>query len=594
MIKLISKLFDRKNMASPAGIFVQYILFSSIAIMIFRFIIPGEPPPLNYFFIQWRLLRGWEDLFNLFPSLALSALVIPFGFRNDKPGEYSSFSPNFLKKLSPSIFCAIAAAAIYGIIFILVLPTVMNQKINMQTQGRLYRLSLEQARSSAAEGDWYEAAGFLSICEMIWPGNPDIAELRSETLIQLEESRYRYESYPNDAAALPSRIQLTEQGILSASEALMLAENAMQAERFFDAHWLASVAGDLASPGSIEASAAARLSSQAWDAASSLAPNARETEAFRVFRLKQDAYRALVSNDWIQAYYLFREYIDLVPDDPEGLYFLGLSEQGLVRMAFFVDEMELTESPTGALFSLPVEIAENIETGRMVMRFASLLFYPDLAYGIGLEIMAFDREGRLLWRLDSQYAKLLPVTIEGRNQVSILMRALDRYNRNFSWEPRTISYGVQAPLNAQMFVNLDWEDFMLLAEVSRSYGNLNIQELYAASRLGYAYGYLPQIFEAELISRFAEPVLFLPILILFLSIGWRYRSFKKPMFIWLPMLGILPLVFNSLFLLYRTSIDNIAVWAVISFGLTVAIMIFSVGAIVLLISTLIILASQKG
>ena len=594
---MIFKLFNRKNITSPSGIFVQYLLLSSIAIMIFRFILPFESPPINHFYIQWRLLRGLEDLLNLFPSLALSALVIPYGLRNDKPDEYSSFSPNFLKKISPSIFNAIAAAVIYGIIFILLLPAVMNQKNNLQTQGRLYRLSLEQAYSHAAQGEWYEAAGLLTICEMIWPGNPDIADFRTETFIQLNELSYRFEPY-TEALGLPSRLQLTEQGNLSAhelnaSDALLLAERAMQAERFFDAHWLASLAGDLASPGSVESAIAARLSSQAWNAVSSLAPNTRETEAYRIFHLKQDAYRALVSNDWIQAYYLFMEYISLAPDDPEGHYFLNLSEQGLIRMAFFVDEMELEGSPKGALYSLPIA-SENIETGRIVMRYASLSFFPDMAYGIGLEVMAFDREGRLLWRLDSQYAKLLPVIHEGRNQVSILMRALDRYNNHLSWEPRVISYGVQAPSNAQMFVNLDWDNFMLLAEVSQGYNSLDISELYAASKLGYAYGYLPQIFEAELISRFAEPVLFLPLLILFLSLGWRYRSYKKPMFIWLPMLGVLPLVFNSLFLLYRSFLDNLSIWAVISFGFTFSIVIFSASTIALFIIALIILSSQKG
>ena len=583
---------DREKITSPAGMFILYILLSSIVIMGFRFIFPGEPPPLAYFFVQWRLLRGWEDLLNLFPALALSALVIPYGFRHGRQDEYSSFSPRFLKTLSPSIFSAIAAAAIYGVIFILLLPMVMNKKTDLQTQGRLYRLSVEQARSYAAEGEWYEAAGFLAICEMIWPGNKDVEELRTEAFVRLDEFSHRQEPY--EAAALPSRLQLTEPGILNASEALRLAERAMQAERFFDAHWLATLAGDLAGPGSAESALAARLASQAWNAVSSLAPNARETEAFRIFHLKQEAYRALVSNEWILAYYNFLEYISLAPGDPEGHYFLDLSEQGLVRMAFFADEMELRESPVGPLFSLPLETRGNIETGRMVMRFASLSFFPDLAYGIGLEIMAFDREGRLLWRLESPYAKLLPVTLDGRHQVSMLMRALDRYNRNISWEPRIINYGAEAPSNSQMFLNLNWEDFMLLSEVSGNFGSLNLSELYAASKLGYGYGYLPQIFEAELITRIAEPVFFLPFLILFLSVGWRFRAVKKPMFIWIPMLGVLPLVVNGIYLLYRSYLDNIAVWAVISFGFSMSIVIFALGAVVLFVTSLIYLASQKG
>ena len=572
---------DREKILSPAGLFFIYIIISSFVISVFRFIFPAENPPLNYFSAVWRFLGCGETIINLFPALALSALVIPFGIRKNPPDKFSSFSPRFLQKLSPSILGAIIAAGIYGLLFILILPLINNYQTDLRSQGRLYKLSVERARYFTNRGEWHEAARFLDICERIWPGGPEVIALHTETSLMLNEIYLRQQPL---TSAVPSRYELTESGSLSYRQAMDLAGVAMFEERYFDAHWLASVARDLAVDGSIESQVAAEFASRAWNAVSSLEPNSRETQAYRIYHLKRDAYRALLSSDWIQSYYLFRELLSIVPNDPDGLHYINLCERGIVNMAFFVDEMELRESPAGALFSLPYG------NGRMVMRFSSLSLFADAAFGIGLEILAFDREGILLWRLDAPFAKLLPLPRD-TEYVSILMRALDRYDSSLRWEPDIMDFSGFAPSNAQLTLNISWKDFYLLAEIRRGFNNFSVAELMAVSQLGSGYGYVPEIFEAGIIGRFAEPVLFLPFLIFALSAGWRFRAPKKS-YIWILMLGVLPLVFNGIFHFFRYSLNNIALFTVYSFGFSIAIPVFVVGCLVLFLLSLIILASQ--
>jgi len=579
---------EREKLLSPTALFIFYMLLSSIAIMGFRLIYPGETSPLACFSTVWRFLRGGEDLVLLFPALALSALVIPFGIDSDHSEKFTSFSPKFLQSLSPSIFNAIIAAGIYGCLAILVMPVLVNNKTDLQSKGRLFRISAERALEHAGQGEWYEAARFLSVCEKIWPNSPDIAELRVETGIRLEGILQRHDP----ARTMTARQDLANPKPLNAAEALFMAETAMREERYFDSHWLATLAGDLAAAGSIESASAARLASRAWNAVALMEPNARETAAYRIFYLKRSAYRALLSNDWIQSYYLFRELLSLSPGDRDGLHYIGLSEQGLVSMAFFIDELELRESPAGAIFSLPKKSGQN--SGRYIMRFSSLSIFPDLAYGIGIEILSLDNEGRLLWQLDAPYAKVLPVMMENEASVTILMRALDRYDGGLRWEPKTLSFSEAAPSAAQLTLNIAWDDFRLLSDISRGNGLLSPADLVRLSGFGSDYGYLPQIFQAELINRFADPVLFLPLLILVLAMAWRFRAMKKPRYIWFPMLGILPVVFNGLFNFVINCFNNIAVWAVVSLGFSAAIIAFAAGALILFLLSLIILAAQHG
>jgi hypothetical protein len=56
-------------------------------------------------------------------------------------------------------------------------------------------------------------------------------------------------------------------------------------------------------------------------------------------------------------------------------------------------ELTLGRILTGAVLSLPMG------QGRLVMRISSLSTSTDSAYGIGIEIMAFDRDGLLLWSM---------------------------------------------------------------------------------------------------------------------------------------------------------------------------------------------------
>jgi hypothetical protein len=64
----------------------------------------------------------------------LSALVFPFGYIPSPHEKISPFSPQFFKKLSPSVLCSIAAAGIYALLFLLVLPLVLNGKAGIKSQ----------------------------------------------------------------------------------------------------------------------------------------------------------------------------------------------------------------------------------------------------------------------------------------------------------------------------------------------------------------------------------------------------------------------------------------------------------------------------
>ena len=582
MIKIKDVLF------SPPGILFLYICASALAIIGFRLILPGEAVPLASFSFSWRLIRGILDFLNLFPALVLSALVIPFGFQIRGGERIKPFSQHFLQSLRLSIFTVIIAAAAYGLLFSLVLPLAGDYEAGLRFRGRLYHLAKERAQENAARGEWDDAAQFLAICESIWPEGPEVAKLKAEAEIRTYKDRFTRDSSDNAGKDAASMRQADLP--LSATEALAMAETALAEERYFDAHWLATLGGRIAGEGSAEKTRATRLAGLAWNGVNSLAPNARETQAHNIYRLKREAYEALLGEEWIRSYYLFRELLGYTPDDPDAIKYFAMSERGVKQVAFFIDDMELALGRilTGAVFSLPSDM------GRLVMRVASFSGSSDSAYGIGIEIMAFDREGRPTWSIEAPYAKIMPLSLSSGPGVTVLLRALDRTDKTRQWDPVIRGPGQDGPGGAETVLPISWDDFLLLTKVRRGFSGLSPADLMEAAKTLGQSGYQPQVFEAELIRRFSEPLMLLPMGIFALVIGWRYRALKRPRYMRFLMLGILPLVFNGAELFFRSLFNNFGIWTVVSLGFTTAAIVFGAVILFLFLLSLIILAAQHG
>ena len=569
------------------GIFFLYILASALVITAFRFVFPGEAAVIAHFSFSWRLIQGVLEFLRLFPALVLSALVIPYGFKIWTIEKSKPFSPQFLQHLKLPIITAITASAIYGLLALLALPIAQNHEANLIYQSRLYRLAREKAQEYAIIDEWDEAAQFVAICERIWPQSPEMEKLKIETEIRVEGSRIAKDTLLNTRVEQPGWPGAQP---MNAAEAFELAELALAEERFFDAHWLATLGDQLAKAGSPEKSIASRLAGRAWQGINSLAPTNRESKAYTIFRLKRDGHEALVGREWIRAYYIFLELKDLNPGDPDVTKYLALSESGVRQVAFFVDEMELNLGKilTGAVFSLPYS------EGRLVMRIASLSTFPDSAYGIGSEIMAFDMNGRPLWLIETPFVKIMPLAIDSGYGITVLLRALDREDKAAQWEPKIVSLGQRAPGNVEIALKLNWENFLLLSDARRGLTGLSPADLKRASENLENCGYLPQVFEAELLRRFSGPLILLPLGIFSLVIGWRYRALKSPRYMKIIMLGILPLVFNGIIHFCQGWLNDLGILAVASLGYLAAVICFGIGMVVLLILSLIILAAQHS
>ncbi|MDR3192431.1 MAG: hypothetical protein LBT87_05145 [Treponema sp.] len=582
---------------SFGALFVFYLLFSSLAVLGFRYFFPGQAPPLPSLARSWNLIQGIFALLSLLPALIMSALVFPFGLYPQNESEVTRFSPRFFQLIKGPIVAAICASLVYGLLFFIVQPGVQNFRADLKSQGIFFRLAQGRAQEHAGRGEWPQAAIFIGLCERIWPESPGIEELRREADVHLAEIEGREQMELAEALVERDYWDTVPSGIpdqrkpLGAADALSMAETALREERFYDAHWLATLAERLAGPGSPELGEAPRIAALAWTGMASLAPNARDRELYSLYRLKQSGYEAMLAGDWIRAYYIFLELRKLSPGDPDVINFLAQSEREARKTAFFTDEIDtrVGEILTEAVFSLPANSPRG--GGRGVMRFATLSVFADYAYGFGVEFISLDGEDRILSHFTAPYAKILPITLNSQGQTLMLMRVLDRYDRDKRWEPAWI---VPAAGDSQIILEIDYETFRLLAQVRQGLDDLSLGQIFNAAKSLETYGYIPQVFQSELIYRLSEPLFLLPMAIVAIILGWRFRARKPPRYAVIPMLFVLPLVFNGLVYAYRYILNVLGIWTVLSLGFSSALLIYTVGAGILFVLSLIMLASQRG
>jgi hypothetical protein len=626
-----------EKIRSPLSIFCLYVIVAGVIIYIFRYVFPASPIPLIIYSKEWRTIQGFMEVCNFFPALALSAIVLPFGLAAAQE-SFPSFSEMFFKRLVPSLMVAIVSALIYAVIFFFAIPTLKNKEDTLRYQGDLYNLAKERMQVHIRADEWVEASQFLEVCDLIWPNNHDFDKPRNEIEVALDRMQYaksgeeaharevvtqdwrfsdlRSSDFHSTNVPTLSVAELNVLGItpdmlggfrnsevtedrrpLAATQAISMGQAALRERRYFDAHWLATLGARIAPNGSPQEANARRLASEAWNMIASQSPNRREQQQFALYELKLSGYQAMADQDWIRGYYIFLEFLSKSPDDPDVKKFLDVCQKGLLEYAFFIDEIKLSIGNilSGALFSLPgrytpTGVIANGEVSREVIRFASLTLADDYAYGTGFEFMEFNLSSHPIASLKAPYVKLLPITVDDKPQIMVITHALSRFDKDLSWESEW-QIGKKVPT---LIIDISFEDFLLLAQVRKGLHSLQINELFEASqKLGLA-GYISQIFEAEILNRLSSVVFLLPAAIITIVIGWRYRTKTRPRYLFILMMPVLPIVFHGFVHMYRSILNTIGIWLVLSVGFSSALVLFIVCLVMILLISMIVLAGQQS
>jgi hypothetical protein len=585
-----------KDWKAPGPVVFLYICAAFFCIVCFRFFFPdslfSDVSYLEIFRLKARLAGGVAFFISIFPAIFMSALVIPVAFTSTYKRGSARFSESFFDSMKKPLSVCVVGTIVFGLLSLVVYPLLTGYQAQVRSQSKLYAASRIKAEEYALEENWRTAAHFMNICEGIWKENPALAALKFNIANGLETLRYA-RAPQDESRRRGGAAETPRQAPLSAQEALEFADRALGGERYYDANWFADTASKLSAPGSVERARAARISSLSWNAIEKIEPNRVETRRHSLYKRKREGYEALVSGDAINAYYIFKVLQEEIPEDPDVQTYFDLSRQGLEAIAFFYDEFDLIaeNAQSDAIFSLP----DDDSGGRLVLRMASFASFENCAFGRELELIAVDAGRQPAFAVNAELVKIVPIVANGRNGTAILMRPVDRNDPDTEGRPQwTIYSGGGEAGKTLLFINLPYEDFVLAANAKRSTQGFFSSELWSAAAKLKPLGFIPQIFYAQMIRRFYLPAFFLPLSIFALIIAWKYRPKAKPRHTLIPMLFVLPLVFESLILLLMHIFNLLSIWTVVTVGWFAACLICAAATVALLFLSLFLLAAQRG
>jgi hypothetical protein len=571
--------------------------------------LPSEPAPLPIYRISWPLFGALIESINLFPTLLFSAIAASFAFFIVEGQNTSRFSPQFLAEMVKPLSIIIAATALYGIFLLLFQPILFDARYRMQAQGQLFKDAREKAADEILREDWQEAAIHLAICERIWKqsdGPEGTQALRDKLAVALDKERSKiidiehpqpekgYIETPEGTIPILSG----QRGPVTIREALNLAERNLEQNNAFDAHWYASLAKKLAKPGSPEEQEATNLAAKAWNAISELKPLPKEQQAYRIYKEKLDGYNAILSGDYIRAYYIFNGLTKEVPSDPDVKKYLETALAGTKKIAFFQHEVSAAvgENLSYGIFTIPIRDTQGGNLGLGILKIDSLTMFSDVSFGTKVQYQIINNDGQIVSTVLSAYAKLSPFSEqtngEIKNKTLVLLKAIDKNNKNRYWEPQWS--GPSVTKTTYLVLDISYEDFLLACHTQTNSRNLSILELFKAQERLASFGYIPQTFQLELLNRIMDPFLCLVLGLFILTISWRLRPQKKPGLIAFPMFIILPLVAYLLLEGIRISGTIINTALLLNFSFPMTIIICVINELILLFLAVLFLAGQRS
>ncbi|MDR2865101.1 MAG: hypothetical protein LBV68_05795 [Spirochaetaceae bacterium] len=569
---------------------IIYTVVALLCLVLFRLVypdLPHEAELLPIFRLNAKFAKAFLSCIEFFPAIFLSALLIPFLNRQD---EHQG-SAAYFNLMNRALLCCFAGTLIFASLSLIAKPSLLAYQHQLYEQSKIYNTATIKAAGYIEKDQWREADQILRIGEKIWKDNQSIRELRLKVEIALDKLRYAREGNGENAKALSGTSG--QRTALNAEEALEFAKQALREKRYYDANWFSHLAISVSVLESAVYKQAMNTASASWNAIASLEPDIQEERTYSRYREKRDGYEALVSGDFFRAYSIFKALVTKLPQDPDIQKYFKISEKALESIAFFFDEADLAlgNEQSNVLFSLPAD--NSIEGGRFVLRISGLTVFEDKAFGRNMELLAFDRENRPVFRLNTELVKIIPAYDGSTWKTQSLIYAVDRNNPALKKEPHWTMYRQDIVKHASIPLNLSYEDFMRAAAAQRSGEYFSVEELWKTAQLD-SLGFIPQLFYANILDSFYFPLLFLPLSIFTLIIGLKYCPKIKQSHTNVLMFFIFPLVIEFFLLIIERIVSLITMWAALSYSFIFACLICAASSLILFLFSLFLFAAQYG
>lgn len=595
------------------GIIAAYIFFC-LGVCIAWAFCSGAPIPvlLERTVLPYKLCTGLELFCSLLPAtLAASfcvSLAMAFGMGDGEKCRLR-FSAEIFRLYKLIVVVCLICVAILTAATELGKPLLTNYKKHLERQEILAR---DYERNS---GNMYRAGSFdlsyqyAKLALELDPDSETAKRLMSDAGIGKEAHKdVAAENKKKDA---PSNKKLSEEGF-TIIELRTLAEKAYRESKWFDAHYYAQTAVNIAEPRDTSLQLMQDIAAESWNRLETPA-NDPQSEEERLYAMKLSGYGALMRGDNLKAYYVFMSLSrrsKIMANDPDVVRYLAIAQERLERAYFFMDEMigkRDFETASNVHFALKHEDGTtDIIHIKGIVPVAGKS--GTVQYFRGFTMMTIDELGNMKRKLYDENVKMLSADaqdFEGivnlpPNVMSVpylLLHSVDRYNEAYESTAEYTITGMNAAESSPhtpetLVLPMSCEDFELVKEASKGADRMDIVALIKIILNADKYGYSSEVFAEIMLDRLLYPMLVLCAFMVLASFAWNFRIKQEIPFqtVWIfsfPILTAGAAIMVQVILWLYSIMNHVFVgvaglMASPIFGLSVYIVIFIVASVVFL------------
>ena len=535
-----------------AAVIIIYAAFSLISLFIFGFITIKMPETIYGSAVEYKVYSVLILFFTFLPSILISAFLIGYSwaFGRNSPNRVERFSSVFIEFIKSIFVVGIVCIGICVASAEFFSPMVQRKQANMSEITENYSDYLELARYYTAQEEYSYAKFYIDNALILRPKAEEALSLSDE--IGIYYSSIKKETPEPEKGE--NKIKSGASGDVGYSVSTLVdeARKSFKMQEYFNAHYYASLALQIAPSDNGNIDAAKQLAAEAWNMLSEN-PSGLDENSISIFEKKKQGYFALVNGDFEKAYYIFTSLKQTYPLDLDIQRYHGIAFEKMNTKYFFIDETEnlqLFEQYRDIYFS-----NIRIDGGKDVIYIKGCTAIKKtgsfIQYLRDFSLFSFDSEGSLVYSFTVPYAKMSALPLEytdsgfqeymnslGEKKIVpyILLESADRVSDGRFISPVFSHNDGDSAAHLNHYVlSLPYNDFVQICESSSGADVMPLMTLFQFAGKASLYGFSTEVYFQSLISRLTYPLILLIVFILTASLSWNYRLNSTLLFkfIWL-------------------------------------------------------------
>lgn len=537
---------------------VSFIIFIFLLCILLGFFVFKIPELIDSSTKIYKFLNGLKYFFEIIPAGLATGLLIgwSFDFGINPDGSRLRFSNAMFNRYKHVVVDSLIVVFIVTLVMEFALPSVktqMNKYSNLPILQKEYK---NFAESLFEQGRYNLSYEFSKIAYDINPLDKESSDLLDKSELASKHSRKKNnfvdsEDVKESTGVIGDKVNYGYKDTIIHTELkepyntfslMKTAKDCLNKKDWFGAHYYAQTAIIAASSRDINLIELKQIAATAWNEISQ-AKYLGTTDDQKIFAKKLNGYNALIENDNLKAYYIFRTLSlssKKVSLDPDIIRYLSISEERLQREYFFTDEtlnMQGFESSNSVYFKI------DKKNGNKDIYFIKGVTNTESTSGLvqylrGLSIFKVDRNGNYISGIYTPYAKMISIStdiftdemkelLEIDSSIKsvpyILLNSVDRNLENKICRPQLKKGYDDTIIDNYIILPIDFNDFSLLKEASNGIDSMKLNSVYRFTSLATKYGFSKKVCLQALINRLLFPLFFL-ICMIFVGIGaWHGR-----------------------------------------------------------------------